>query len=94
MKKETVRESHQITCLACFNLVMCGRDIRNKVHVKCCQDVLDHGRLILLEDVIDKKYGERGCALFDKAREKPLPGERIDTWRDYIQELRKNFCTE
>jgi len=90
MKKE--RAKHQITCLACMNLLMCGRDIRDKVQVKCIMDVIEYGRLILLEDVIDERYGNRGCALFDRVREKPLNGERLDTWEQYIRELNKNFC--
>ena len=88
MKKGTHRYTHhQISCLGCMNLLMCGRDIRNKVHVKCCQDVLDHGRLILLEDILDKKYGERGCAMLATMREKGA-----EPWERYVQEIRKNFC--
>ena len=85
MKKE--RNKHQISCLACLNLVMCGRDIQGKVHVKCVQDVLEHGRLVALDDIVDKKYGDLGCALLESVREKGA-----ESWEQYILEIRKNFC--
>ena len=85
---EKTYKSNVITCLGCMNLLMCGRDIQGKVQVRCYSKLLEHGRKVLLIDVLDRRFEEQSsCGLLEKVRE---PGR--ETWVEYIAELRRNFC--
>ena len=81
---------HKISCLACMNLVMCGKNIQNKVHVRCVLNMLENGRLVTLDDIIFKNVdGTRACTLFDNGRV-----AKDISWLRYIEELKKNFCMQ
>ena len=85
---EKTYKSNVITCLGCKNLLMCGRDMRGRVQVYCFSRLLEHGRKVLLVDVLDRRLGDhRGCGLLEQMRE---PGR--ESWARYIAELRRNFC--
>jgi len=72
-----------------MNLIMCGRDIKGRVHVKCVQDVLEQGRLTPLIDILDKKIESNGCAVQDLMGGFKQSGG--GGWSRYIQQLRRNF---
>jgi len=82
--------THVITCLNCMNLVMCGRNIKGQVHVKCVQDVLEQGRLTPLIDVLDRKVESDGCAVQELMGS--LKG--IGGWQRYVDQIRRNFIKE
>ena len=82
--------THVITCLNCMNLVMCGRNIKGQVHVKCIQDVLEQGRLIPLIDVLDRKVASDGCAMGELMSSL----KEIGGWLRYTQQIRRNFIRE
>lgn len=72
-----------------MNLLMCGCDIRGRVQVYCYQFILEHGRKVLLIDVLDRRFDDqRGCAFLESVRE---AGYR-ESWARYLAELRRNFC--
>jgi len=78
---------HRISCLACGNLIMCGRNIQNKVHVKCVMNMLEDGRLITLDDIIEKKVDAvHACTLFENMRV-----SKDISWLRYIEELKRNY---
>ena len=85
---EKTYKSNVITCLGCMNLLMCGRDIRGSVQVRCYSKLLEHGRKILLVDVLDRCFDDQhGCGLLESMR-----GPGREPWAQYVAELRRNFC--
>ena len=82
--------SYAVACLGCMSLLMCGRDIRGKVLVRCWQKVLKNGDLFPLEDMIDKKVKSLKTCAVREGMGKLLPAGI--TWSMYLAQLRRNFC--
>ena len=81
------RHMYQINCLGCMNLVMCGRNEKKDVMVKCLLGILAEGELITLRSVIQRKHGAgKKCPFLEKMRP-----ERDVIWKTYIQQLKENF---
>ena len=88
-RRRTGYTMHKISCLACMNLVMCGKNIKNQVHVRCVLNMLENGRLVTLDDILDKKVNAtHACSLFANMRE-----PKDISWQRYIGELKRNFAS-
>ena len=78
-----IERNQKIACVACMNLVMCG-----KGKVRCVQGILENGRKLLLKDILDKRIDSiRKCEFLESMRvEKDTP------WQKYLGQLREHFC--
>ena len=80
-------QKYRIRCLACMSCVMCGRNKKGDVMVKCLGKIVNDGEEVTLKSMI---YGKTSmpekCAYFENMRD-----TRDWTWPEYINQLRRNF---